>query len=128
MICLLLLVIWRQNGRIERKLAKDSRTDEIERIVKKLNEKIEGLEKEKEMSTKETQTPCNAERDQNRINIFDPRYSTGNTINKNQNRRRSGIPRSTTFPRSAESATVDDEDFQSEFNIPIPLVANNNYP
>ena len=81
------------------------------------------------MATKDTQTSGNAD-GQVGINRFHPQFSSTpityqrpsinatRKINNNTRRRRSGIPRSTTFPRSAR---LEDEEFQSEFSIPIPF-------
>jgi len=107
----------------------------IEKELKLLNEKTEGLMKKdakRQMVTKQTQTSSNDEKV--KINIFHPQYSstpiaynqcqssnTTRKINNNIRKRKSGIPRSTTFPQPAQLA-VEDE-FQSEFSIPIPFDA-----
>ena len=107
----------------------------IENELKLLNEKTEGLMKKdakRQMVTKQTQTSSNDERV--KINIFHPQYSstpitynqyqssnTTRKINNNIRKRKSGISRSTTFPQPAQLA-VEDE-FQSEFSIPIPFNA-----
>ena len=107
----------------------------IEKELKLLNEKTEGLMKKKKGAkrqtvTKQTQTSGNAVDEKVKVNIFHPRYSStpitynqrpssNTTRNNNIRKRRSGIPRSTTFPQPAPLA-VEDE-FQSEFSIPIPF-------
>ena len=107
----------------------------IEKELKLLNEKTEGLMKKKkgakrQMVTKQTQTSGNTDDEKVKINIFHPRYSStpitynqrpssNTTRNNNIRKRKSGIPRSTTFPQPAQLA-VEDE-FQSEFSIPIPF-------
>ena len=109
----------------------------IERELKLLNEKTEGLMKKKkdakrQMVTKHTQTAGNADVEKVTINIFHPRYSStpiaynqrpSSNITRNNNirKRKSGIPRSTTFPQPAQLA-IEDE-FQSEFSIPVPFDA-----
>ena len=107
----------------------------IEKELKLLNEKTEGLMKKKkgakrQMVTKQTQTSGNTDDEKLKINIFHPRYSStpitynqrpssNTTRNNNIRKRKSGIPRSTSFPQPAQLA-VEDE-FQSEFSIPIPF-------
>ena len=123
--CLIFVLVWLKLRKFEKEL-------------KLLNEKTEGLLKEKkdakrqiQMVTKQTQTSSNADDEKVKINIFHPRYSstpitcerpssnTTRKINNNIRKRKSGIPRSTTFPQPAQLA-VEDE-FQSEFSIPIPF-------
>ena len=126
MVCLLLVLMCRKQCKIEKEL-------------KSLNEKAEGLMKKKkgtkreiQMASKVTQTSGNAD-GQVGINRFHPQFSSTpityqrpsiNAIRKinNNTRRRSGIPRSTTFPQSAQ---LEVEEFQSEFSIPIPFDTDN---
>ena len=90
--------------------------------------KKKGAKREIQMATKDTQTSGNAD-GQVGINRFHPQFSSTpityqrpsiNATRKinNNTRRRSGIPRSTTFPQSAQ---LEVEEFQSEFSIPIPF-------
>ena len=95
-----LVNIGQENKRLTKKI------NEIDRTVRQLKAK------------QETEMAVN----QPKMNIFDPRYCTtvpGKKINNNI-RRRSGIPRSTTFPRSNQNDDLEDDDFRSEFNIPFP--------
>ena len=120
-LCLLLVLMYRKQCKIEKEL-------------KSLNEKAEGLMKKKkgakreiQMAAKGTQTSGNAD-GQVGINRFHPQFSSTpityqrpsiqatRKINYNS-RRRSSLPRSTIFTQSAE---LEDEEFQSAFSIPFP--------
>ena len=112
-------MIWRRLGKLILKTAGEQgqnntticqecplakKVDEIDQTVRQLK-----VNEEKKMTV-----------DQPKMNIFDPRFcSTGSGKKINNNiRKRSGIPRSTTFPQSYQNNDVDTADFQSEFEFP----------
>ena len=120
-VCLLLLLMWREQSKMKKEL-----NEKLERLMKKKK----GTKREIQMATKESQTSGNADDEKVKINPFHPRYSStpityqrppSSATKKidNNTRKRRGIPRSTTFPQQVSLAV--EEEFQSEFSIPIPL-------
>ena len=126
-LCLLLVLMYRKQCKIEKEL--QSLNEKAEGLMKK----NKGTKREIQMAAKVTQTSGNAD-GQVGINRFHPQFSSTpityqrpsinatRKINNNTRRRRSGIPRSTTFPQSAQ---LEVEEFQSEFSIPIPFDTDN---
>ena len=117
-VILLLLVGLRRQNRILKTLHEQGQNNAtVCRLAKEIDEIDRTIRQLKAKQEKETTV------DQPKMNIFDPRYCTtvrGKKTNNNI-RRRSGIPRSTTFPRSDQNNDLDDDDdFRSEFNIPFP--------
>ena len=123
---LFLLLMWREQRKMKNELKELN--EKLERPMKKKK----GTKREIQMATKESQTTGKADDEKVKINRFHPRYSStpityqrpsSSATKKINNNTRRRIPRSTTFestfPRQASVA--DEEEFQSEFSIPIPF-------